>query len=108
VANGLVAEGFVSDQRFVEALIHARRQRGYGPLYIRRELESKGIAPELIAKWIRARAPDWLDDLRRVQRKKFGGRLPSSLAERAKQSRFFQSRGFTIDQIRHVLRSSDD
>ena len=39
----LTAEGSVSDERFIEALLHVRRVRGYGPLYIRRELEEKGI-----------------------------------------------------------------
>jgi len=108
IADELVSEGLVSDQRFVEALVHARRSRGYGPLYIRRELEQKGVGRELIARWVRPRDAEWLDDLKRVKRKKFGGRLPSSLAERAKQTRFFQSRGFTHDQIRHVLGGSED
>ncbi len=104
----LAAEGLVSDERFVEALLHVRRTRGYGPLFIRRELEEKGIGKELIGRWLNPRDRDWLDDLRRVKKKKFGGRLPASLAERARQTRFLQSRGFTHEQIRTVLGSDDD
>lgn len=104
----LAAEGLVSDERFVEALVHARRARGYGPLYIRRELEEKGIGRELVRRWVNLRDRGWIEDLRRVKKKKFGGRLPASLAERAKQTRFLQSRGFTHEQIRTVLGSDDD
>jgi regulatory protein len=104
----LTSEGLVSDERFIEALLHARRARGYGPLYIRRELEEKGIGHEVIGQWLDPADREWLQDLRQVQKKKFGGRKPASLAERAKQTRFLQSRGFTHEQIRTVLGSDDD
>ena len=104
----LAAENMVSDERFIEALVHARRARGYGPLYIRRELEEKGVDSALIACALEALADGWLDDLRRVRAKKYGGRKPASLAERARQTRFLQSRGFTHEQIRQVLGGGDD
>jgi regulatory protein len=40
-----------------------------------------------------------------VRRRKFGSSPPQSLAERAKQARFLQYRGFTSDQIRAALNS---
>ena len=104
----LAAEGLVSDDRFIEALLHVRRVRGYGPHYIRRELEEKGIERSAIERWLETASDDWLDDLRRVRKKKFGGRQPASLAERARQTRFLQSRGYTHEQIRTVLGSDDD
>ncbi len=101
----LAAEGLVSDERFVEALLHVRRMRGYGPLFIRRELEEKGVDKELIGRWIDPRDRSWIDDLKRVKKKKYGGGVPASLAERARQTRFLQSRGFTFEQIQTVLGS---
>ena len=108
ISRELVDEGLVSDERFVEALLHVRRGRGYGPLYIRRELEEKGIGHGLIDRWLDPHSAGWLDDLRRVKQKKYGGQPPASLAERAKQTRFLQSRGFTHEQIRKVLGSDED
>jgi regulatory protein len=108
VLAALDAEGLISDERFVEALLHVRRSRGYGPLYIRRELEEKGIARSVIERWLDPRSRDWLDDLRRVKKKKFGGKQPASLAERARQTRFLQYRGFTHEQIREILGSDGD
>jgi len=107
IVAALTAEGLVSDERFIEALLHVRRVRGYGPLYIRRELEEKGIDRGTIERWLDIGSRDWVEDVKRVNKKKFGGKQPASLAERAKQTRFLQSRGFTHEQIRQALGSND-
>jgi len=107
IVAALVSEGLVSDVRFVEALLHVRRVRGYGPLYIRREMEEKGIDRSLIERWLDVGSRDWIEDVKRVNKKKFGGKQPASLAERAKRTRFLQSRGFTHEQIRQALGSDD-
>jgi len=104
----LEAERLLSDDRFMESLIRARRERGYGPLRIQKELHEKGVAPEAVEQWLDITSRDWLDDIRRVQRKKFGARIPKSFAERARQARFLQYRGFTYDQIEHALRGRDE
>ena len=103
----LVAEGLVSDERFVEALLHVRRTRGYGPLYVRRELQEKGIDRSVIERWLDIDSRDWVEDVKRVYKKKFGGKQPASLTERAKRTRFLQQRGFTHDQIRQALGTND-
>jgi regulatory protein len=107
VVAALTTEGLVSDERFIETLLHVRRVRGYGPLYIRRELEEKGIDRSTIERWLDVGSRDWIEDVRRVNKKKFGGKQPVSLAERAKQTRFLQYRGFTHEQIRQALGSDD-
>jgi regulatory protein len=107
IVAALAAEGLVSDERFIEALLHVRRVRGYGPLYIRRELEEKGIDRSTIERWLDVGSCGWVEDVKRVNKKKFGGKQPASLAERAKQTRFLQSRGFTHEQIRQALGSND-
>ena len=101
--NRLEQERLVSDDRFMESLILARRSRGYGPLRIQKELQEKGVTAEAIERWLDVSSREWLEDIRRVQRKKFGARLPKSYPERARQARFLQYRGFTYDQIRKVL-----
>ena len=107
IVAALAAEGSVSDERFIEALLHVRRVRGYGPLYIRRELEEKGIARGMIERWLDAGSRDWVEDVKRVNKKKYGEKQPGTLAERAKRTRFLQSRGFTHEQIRQALGSDD-
>jgi regulatory protein len=103
----LAAEGLVSDERFVEALVSARRQRGYGPLRIRQEMKDKGVAEELIDRWVDPGDRDWIAQLQRVRVKKFGTMIPREYAERARQARFLQHRGFAAEQIRRVLNADD-
>ncbi|HEX9813092.1 MAG TPA: regulatory protein RecX [Burkholderiales bacterium] len=105
VVAALAAENYLSDERLAEVVARSRRRRGYGPMRIRKELERKGLADEAIERWSDARSKEWLAELERVRRRKFGARPPSSFAERAKQARFLQQRGFTYDQIQQALSS---
>lgn len=72
---------------------------------IRKELQAKGLPEEAVARWVDARDSEWLADLERVRRKKFGAGAPRSAPERARQTRFLQQRGFTYEQIREALNS---
>jgi len=103
----LQAQRLLSDERFTEALIRARRARGFGPVRIQRELQEKGIGDELIGDKLDFSSPAWLEESDRVRRKKFGDVLPRSMAERAKQTRFLQYRGFTLEQIQRILNPRD-
>ena len=104
----LQQEGLVNDQRFTEMLLAARRGRGMGPLRIRKELQEKGVAAELINQYLDVSSPEWIKDVQRVRQKKYGDELPATYAERARQARFLQSRGYTLDQIQRVLTSDAD
>jgi regulatory protein len=108
VAEQLAQEGKLSDNRFAESLAHSRRGRGQGPVRIRRELAEKGVGSEVVAELVDASAPDWLRLAETTRRKKFGEALPATAAERARQARFLQYRGFTSEQIRRALRGEDD
>lgn len=108
VVAALERERLLSEERFAEALVRARQERGYGPVRVRRELEQKGVAPELVERALEAAATPWAEVLRRERRKKFGARLPRSFAERARQARFLQYRGFSFDQIHSELSPGED
>ncbi len=103
VLKDLEAENLLSDERFTESLLRVRRDRGYGPLRILKDLRGKGVPEDTIARGLDVASHDWIEDLKRVRLKRFGDRRPSSYSERAKQARFLQQRGFTFEQIRQVL-----
>jgi regulatory protein len=108
VVSRLESERLLSDDRFVESFLAARRARGYGPVRIREELRQRGVADETIGRWLDMNGREWRDDLKVVRRKKFGARMPKSYSERAKQARFLQYRGFTADQIQTILNDRDN
>jgi len=99
------ARGWLSEQRFVEQVVHARSDR-YGSRYITHELREKGVAEDLIELALPQLKENDLETARTVWAKKFG-KLPEDAKERAKQMRFLQSRGFGLDVIGKLLNGSD-
>ncbi|MFQ5935372.1 MAG: regulatory protein RecX [Acidiferrobacterales bacterium] len=107
VIADLEAGELVSDVRFAETLARVRRERGYGPLRIRKEMQDKGLGAEIIEQCLDPNDSQWLEDIQRVRRKKFGTSVPKDYQQRARQARFLQYRGFTFDQIQRVLSAGD-
>jgi regulatory protein len=103
----LVDEGLVSNTRFTESYLHARRQRGYGPLRIQAELAVRGISQDMIEHHLKIADNAWFAHARKVWQKHFKGILPSDLKIRARQIRFLYQRGFTAEQIDTIFRSDD-
>jgi regulatory protein len=100
VIDDLRESGLVSDQRFAEAFVRGHVSRGHGPIRIRYELRELGVLPELIVAALEAQEFDWRALAHEVRLRKFGQTIPPAYAERAKQMRFLQYRGFSTDQIR--------
>ena len=105
--ENLVVEGLVSDRRFVEDFLRARKNRGYGPLRIQAELRRRGIDDELVLDFINPHEEQWAENIRNVWLKHFGGQLPTDLKDRARQTRFLQFRGFTSAQISQLFKHVD-
>ncbi|MFO7604025.1 MAG: regulatory protein RecX [Gammaproteobacteria bacterium] len=103
----LTQENLLSDARFTESFVHARQQRGSGPVKIRNELQQHQISPELIASYLEPQDPVWTEAAARVREKKFGRALPEEFKEQVRQSRFLEYRGFSHEQIRAVLRDEE-
>jgi len=80
--------------------VRSHAARGHGPIRIRYALRELGVAAELIEPSIVAEDFDWTELAAKLRQRKFGDRAPTSYAERAKQMRFLQYRGFSTDQIR--------
>ena len=95
----LAAERLLDDARCIERFVAYRAERGHGPLRIALDLKTHGAPVELIPSALEAGA-DWRALAREVRRRKFGAGAPGSWAERARQARFLQYRGFSSDDIR--------
>ena len=100
--NKLKTNNWQDDERFTEMYIQARTRRGYGPCRIRMELEEKGVATDIIQSYL---DDEWIELAKQVRCKRFGGELPKQYNEKAKQMRFLQYRGFTVEQINKALKN---
>lgn len=99
VIDQLQKENLQSDQRFSEAYLKSKANRGYGPIRIRQELHDRGISDEMIDLVLEENNDHWIELCRHERIKKFGTEKPKDYEEKAAQMRFLQYRGFTFDQI---------
>jgi regulatory protein len=104
----LLQEGLQSDRRFTESYLHSRSQKGYGPVRLRQELRERGIADELIEESIAGLELDWLAAVHATRLKKFGKTLPRDIRAKAREARFLQHRGYTMEQIRYIYKNNED
>ncbi len=106
VLDDLDRNGLLSDERFAGAVARTRSQR-FGDARIRYDLRRFGIADDLSASALAQLAGSEVERAREVRSKRFSA-LPASATERARQARFLQSRGFSMDSIYQVLRGRTD
>ncbi len=102
VIADLTAGRILDDSRFATQYVAYHAERGQGPRRIAIELANRGVAPPQIEAALAA-GPDWAARAREVRIRRFGLTLPESWAEKAKQGRFLQYRGFSSDHVRSAL-----
>ncbi len=105
VLDELEKRDWLSDARAATQLVHAKRSR-YGTQRITHELRQKGIAENLIDQALPQLKETELETAREVWQRKFGV-VAQDAKEKAKQMRFLQSRGFSMEVIFKVLRVAE-
>lgn len=101
--DDLTARRLLSDARYVEARINARRAR-FGDARLAFELRTQGVGEELVDAAL-ATGDDELSRARLIWQRKFAGEpCAGDARERARQSRFLLSRGFSAETVRQVMR----
>ena len=93
----LVEQNYQSDERFSEEFIQMRFNQGKGPVKIASELKMRGINTFDLSVF------DWFQLAKEIRQRKFGDLSSLDFKETAKQKRFLQSRGFTLDQINQAF-----
>jgi regulatory protein len=99
----LEAANLLSQSRFSESLVNRRAAR-FGNNRILSELQSHGINADALSDIKASLSQDEVERAREVWRKKYG-QPPVDAAERAKQMRFLQQRGFSLRAIQAALRT---
>jgi regulatory protein len=104
--DALEQEGWLSDSRFTESLVHRRASR-LGANRIVGELKRQGVGSALIEETAAQLRETELARAQAVWRKKYG-QLPETPAERAKQARFLVARGFSRTVVSKILKGLDE
>jgi regulatory protein len=96
----------ISDERFAVTRSESLARK-FGAARVVRELRGKGVADDAVERISGELKASELERAREVWKKRFGS-PPRNAAERAKQGRFLQGRGFSFDVIQRVIRGQDD
>jgi regulatory protein len=103
----LGSRGYIDDARYAQQYVRLHAERGQGPVRIERELKALGIEPELVRAALSG-DEDWHRRARELRIRRFGLESPTGWADKARQARFLQYRGFSNDHIRSALGSEID
>ena len=104
--DSLEREGWLSDARFAESVVHRRAAR-VGAGRIVGELKRHAVGEALIEEVSSQLRETELVRARTVWQKKYG-QLPETPAERARQARFLAARGFSMSIIGKILKGIDE
>jgi regulatory protein len=104
--DSLQREGWLSDARFAESVVHRRAAR-MGAGRIVSELKRHAVGEALIEEVSTQLRETELVRARAVWQKKYG-QLPETPSERARQARFLAARGFSMSIIGKILKGIED
>jgi regulatory protein len=103
----LTAEGVLNDERYAQNYVAYHAARGHGPIRIAAELRRRALAAAVVDAALGG-GPDWTALARKARSARFGRQPPAGWAERARQARFLQYRGFSSDHIRAATGADPD
>jgi regulatory protein len=104
VLQELKQDHLLSDARFAEAYVNHRFNAGVGPLKIRYELRQKGITEVLADEFLEPFSDRWNQLMMQQRVRKYGKTIPADYADRMKQARFLQNRGFSPESVMRLFR----
>ena len=101
ILDDFEARGWLSDERFAEALVRRRSER-YGTRKIQDELERAGVDSGKSAQLLKTLKETEYQRAYELWSRKFGA-LAQEQKERARQYRFLASKGFSSDVVAKVI-----
>ena len=104
VLDQFEADGYLSDQRFVESQVRQRFEQGQGRRKIEFELRQKGVSNQLIEEALGATDIEPKQVALDYYRRRYGETVAQDQKERAKRMRHMAGRGFGFDEINHAMR----
>ena len=99
---------YQDDDRFAEVLLRSRISQGYGPMRLRVELKSHGLADARIRELMDEAEVDWGASAAAQLRRRYGGAGTSDPAERNRRAQFLLRRGFAAATVRRVTHADVD
>jgi regulatory protein len=108
VIDGLIEQGWQSDQRFAESYARHRIKKGFGPVKIEYEIFQRGVENIDLDEVLLDLAKDWFEIIEQVYSKKYAVTQVVTQVEKIKRSRFLFQRGFSGEMIMKFFQSIEN
>lgn len=102
----LAQQNYQSDERMAGMLLRSQIRQGRGPARIKQALKKHEIDPDLAQQ--EYDEIDWFKQAFDLKVKKFGTEVVKDPKQKAKQIRFLQYRGFSMDIIMKVINHEEE
>jgi regulatory protein len=103
LVDALAADNYQSDQRMAGMLCRQQLALGRGPRRVQQQLQKHQLEPNLATEQLAE--VDWLKQAMAVKIKKFGAARSHDPKQLAKQIRYLQYRGYSMDIIMQVVKT---
>ncbi|GAA0259942.1 regulatory protein RecX [Rhodanobacter caeni] len=104
----LGAQHYQDDDRFAKVLLRSRIAQGYGPMRLRVELKSHGLADARIRELMDQAEVDWDASAAAQLRRRYGAAGTADPAERNRRAQFLLRRGFAAATVRRATHAEVD
>lgn len=102
----LANNNYQSDERMAGMVLRSQIRQGKGPARIKMALKKHQIDQEFISNDLKE--VDWFNEALQLKIRKFGEDIATDQKLKAKQIRFLQYRGFTMEVILKVIHYQND
>ncbi|HEX8777343.1 MAG TPA: regulatory protein RecX [Rhodanobacter sp.] len=104
----LSEQHYQDDERFAGMLLRNRAAQGYGPLRIRMELKTHGLADATVRRLLDEAEVDWGASAAAQLRRRYGGKPATDRVEQGKRAQFLLRRGFAAATVRYATHAEVD
>lgn len=104
----LEEQQWLCDERFARIQVRQHVFKRHGPMRIRMELKRKGVNEHLIDLALEEDETDWFELALACYQSRFRDANIGDIKDRAKRTRYLQSRGFSSDHIRYALETKQE
>lgn len=101
LVDELETNKYVDDGRVANSMLNSEIYKGNGPRKIQQAFQKKKVDMELVEE--KLDEIDWFQQAYDLKVKKFGEKVATDQKDKAKQIRFLQYRGFSLDLIFKVV-----
>lgn len=101
IVEQMIEYNYQNDERFAQQVFRSQLAKGQGPQRIKQKIQQKSVDLQFIADQLEA--TNWLGEAYALKVRKFGVEITTDPKIKAKQVRFLQYRGYSLDTIFKVI-----